>query len=209
MKRALATFALAGLLLSGCAGPKSDYPASTAADLQQRVLAVATASADGDAFTALLRLQELEAAAYAAAARSLISEARLASILSSIALVRSDLEKALSEAELAELQQRLDELEQQQPSAPPSGTDGGSPESGDQNSGGAEVDEQAEKEKAKEAKEQRKEAKEEQKEAAEQARKAAEEQRKAEEDARKAEEEAAEEEADEAEKAQEDAEQDD
>ncbi len=177
MKRRLIAVTTAAALLAGCASPQTDYSASAAAKLQERVLAVTTAAADGDVVAALLRLQELEAAAYDAAARSLISQARLASILSSIALVRSDLEKALSEGELAEAQQRLDELEQARVDAPAAPGAGGSTGTGDVDAD-SEAQRAAEERAAKKATEQ-------QKKEEEAAKKAAEEQRKAEEEARK------------------------
>ncbi|MDQ4137227.1 MAG: hypothetical protein M3116_00055 [Actinomycetota bacterium] len=187
MKRRLIALALAGALLGGCASPQTDYSPSAAQNLQKRVLAVTEAAAAGDVVAALLRLQELEAAAYDAAARSMISQGRLASILASIALVRADLEKALSQAELTELQKRLDELEQEQPQAP--AAPGGNGSSGTGSGNGNEQKKSEQQQKAEE--EAAKKEAEQQKKEEEAARKAAEEQRKAEEEARKAEEEAA------------------
>ncbi len=53
MKRHLIVLAVAGALLAGCASPPPQYAASTAADLQKRVLAVTEAAATGDTVAAL------------------------------------------------------------------------------------------------------------------------------------------------------------
>lgn len=100
MRRARAPFlaiALAlGVGLSGCA---SDYGTSIANDLRSHVLSVTTAAAEGDAAGALVLLDEFAARLADALARGEITEARHASVLAALELVRADLEALLAPAE--------------------------------------------------------------------------------------------------------------
>lgn len=72
------------------------YSAKTARPLQEQVLAVAEGAAADQPSVALTRLEELTASLKDAKARGTVSEARYASITAAIALVRSDLEAAVT-----------------------------------------------------------------------------------------------------------------
>ena len=101
----IATMIVGALILAGCAAsptphaatstPPSYAPAAVAR-LQAGVLSVATTAADGDAASALTRLDDLAALAGTARASGEITVARLQAITESIALVRADLEAAVA-----------------------------------------------------------------------------------------------------------------
>jgi hypothetical protein len=88
------------LVLSGCGAAEPDpYPSATAAELQQAVLHVTRAANEQEHEAALVRLEELAVATKVAHARGELTEAREDSILSALALVRTDLERLIAEAE--------------------------------------------------------------------------------------------------------------
>jgi hypothetical protein len=92
------------IVLTGCAGsgtpvaaPKaSPYSSTVASELQAGVLSVTSSAAGGDPTAALARLDELTAALANARARGAVTTARFDSITASIALVRADLEAAVT-----------------------------------------------------------------------------------------------------------------
>ena len=92
---------IGALALSGCSAQHASdstqkYSAQTARPLQEQVLAVAESSATGDPAASLTRLDELAASLKDARARGTVSVERYASITAAIALVRSDLEAAIT-----------------------------------------------------------------------------------------------------------------
>lgn len=91
----------ATLLLGGCASAPT-YDPDTAEQLQQQVLDVTTASAEGAYDVARTGLLELEADARDAHARGLITAERLDSILAAIVLVTASLDAEIAAAEQAE-----------------------------------------------------------------------------------------------------------
>ncbi len=91
----------AALLLGGCANAPA-YDPDTAEQLQQQVLDVTTASAEGAYDVARTGLLELEADARDAHARGLITAERLDSILAAIVLVTASLDAEIAAAEQAE-----------------------------------------------------------------------------------------------------------
>jgi hypothetical protein len=97
VKRGLVVLA-AALLLTGCAGDGARYPAATAGALQDQVLAVTQAAADGDLDAAVTRLEELIASTKDARARGNVTADREDSILAAIELVRGDLEALVKKA---------------------------------------------------------------------------------------------------------------
>ncbi|WP_210478997.1 hypothetical protein [Naasia sp. SYSU D00948] len=112
-RRILAGVALAvSLSLAGCAS-SPELTVSAADRLQQQVLAVTTAAAEGryaDARAALeVTVQDLEAAVDAEE----VSPTRYREILAAVRLVRADLEAAAAAAAAAEQAQREAELQQQ------------------------------------------------------------------------------------------------
>lgn len=99
--RAVVAIALTAGLLAGCAGGSS-YDSATAERLQQQVLVVSTASADGDWAGASTALLELEASAATALARGEITQERFDAIMAALSLVRADIEAAVAEQAAAE-----------------------------------------------------------------------------------------------------------
>ncbi|RZS59135.1 hypothetical protein EV141_0352 [Microcella putealis] len=91
----------AALLLGGCANAPA-YDPDTAEQLQQQVLDVTTASAEGAYDVARTGLLELEADARDAHARGLITAERLDSILAAIVLVTASLDAEIAAVEQAE-----------------------------------------------------------------------------------------------------------
>lgn len=98
---AVIAIALTAGLLAGCAGGSS-YDSETAERLQQQVLVVSTASADGDWAGASTALLELEASAATALARGEITQKRFDAIMAALSLVRADIEAAVAEQAAAE-----------------------------------------------------------------------------------------------------------
>jgi hypothetical protein len=92
------------LVLTGCATSgtpgatptASRYSSTIASELQSGVLSVTSSAAGGDPAGALNRLDELTATLADARARGTVTAARFDSIMSSIALVRTDLEAAVA-----------------------------------------------------------------------------------------------------------------
>lgn len=84
-------------LVTGCVG-SSTYDTETAGRLQQQVLAVSTASAEGDWAAASTALMELEASAATALARGEITQARFDAIMAAVSLVRADIDAAIAAA---------------------------------------------------------------------------------------------------------------
>jgi hypothetical protein len=98
-KSALVLMLAGSLALAGCSSQSNtsaSYPASTAQALQAQVQAVSQTSADGDFTGSLTILDELDASAKDALARGTIGKERYASISAAVALVRNDLESAIS-----------------------------------------------------------------------------------------------------------------
>lgn len=94
---AAATLVLA-LALTGCApSPTTTYSEATATSLQAGVLAVTEAAASGDPRSAVTRLAELESILLDEFARGNVSQERFDSISASIALVRADLDYAVTQ----------------------------------------------------------------------------------------------------------------
>ena len=106
MRRAalLATVLACTMVLTGCVGSSapiappvaSPYPSTIASQLQAGVLSVSSAAAGEDPVSALTRLDELRAALADARARGEVTSARFESISAAIALVRSDLQAAIT-----------------------------------------------------------------------------------------------------------------
>jgi hypothetical protein len=134
MRRVVVVLA-AALVLSGCAGASGGYPAATAEDLQNRVLAVTEAASEGELETALTRLDELAASATDALARGTVTEARHGSIVSAIELVRADLE-ALIQKKADDGEDAEEPVEEPAPDAGTEGEDVGNSGSSSENSGG-------------------------------------------------------------------------
>ncbi|HWI30504.1 MAG TPA: hypothetical protein VNT50_03370 [Microbacterium sp.] len=88
-----APLAIAGVLLTGCAGA-TELSRETAAQLQSGVVAVAESAASGDPAGALARLDELQAALATELAAGGVSERRAADIQAAIEAVRADLQQA-------------------------------------------------------------------------------------------------------------------
>jgi hypothetical protein len=132
MKRVLVVLAASALLVSGCASGGAQYPAATAAALQEQVLEVTKAAADGELETALTRLDELTAYTKNAKVRGTVTDERHDSILSAIELVRADLE-ALVEKKAAENED--EEPAEEEPAPETGGTDTGNSGSGGGESG--------------------------------------------------------------------------
>jgi hypothetical protein len=95
----------ATLGLSGCAVETTGYSEQAARPLQEQVLAVANGAAAGQPSESLTRLDELVASLKDARARGTVSSERYASITAAIALVRGDLEAAIT-AQNEQLQQQ-------------------------------------------------------------------------------------------------------
>lgn len=87
---------VAVLSLAGCTVQNTGYSAQTARPLQEQVLAVAESSAAGNPTASLTRLDELVASLKDARAKGAVSADRYASIMASVALVRTDLEAAVA-----------------------------------------------------------------------------------------------------------------
>jgi len=107
--RFLALVLVLALGLSGCA-PAPRYPASVAAGLQRRVMAVAKECADGNFSEALTKLADLQSAAASAQADGTIDPGRHARIVTAIDLVRQDLQGEISAAERSALDGALSSL---------------------------------------------------------------------------------------------------
>lgn len=99
--------------LSGCAADPS-YPASVAAGLERRVLAVARECADGQFSDALAKLGDVQSAAAAAQADGHLSPERQARIMSAIDLVRQDLQAAIEADRQKELEGTISSLKEEQ-----------------------------------------------------------------------------------------------
>jgi hypothetical protein len=99
--------------LSGCASAPG-YPASVAAGLERRVMAVATDCADGHFTDALAKLGDLQAAAASAQADGDISADRQARISTAIDLVRQDLQARIAEAQRTALDGAISSLKEEQ-----------------------------------------------------------------------------------------------
>ena len=92
------------LMLAGCVGNSvpaatptvSSYSSAAASRLQSAVLSVSSAAANGDPAAALARLDELTVTLADARARGEVSTARLDSISAAMALVRADLQSAIT-----------------------------------------------------------------------------------------------------------------
>ena len=106
MRRAtvLAALLVGALMLTGCVGngapaatpTTSSYSSAAASRLQSAVLSVSSSAAGGDPAAALSRLDELTVTLADARARGEVSTARLASISAAMALVRADLQAAIT-----------------------------------------------------------------------------------------------------------------
>lgn len=104
--RVFAAVMLAATLgLSACAVEATGYSEQAARPLQEQVLAVANGAAAGQPDVSLTRLDELAASLKDARARGTVSSERYASITAAIALVRGDLEAAIT-AKNEQLQQQ-------------------------------------------------------------------------------------------------------
>jgi Tfp pilus assembly protein FimV len=99
--------------LSGCAAAPS-YPASVAAGLQRRVLAVSKECADGRFAEALAKLADLQSAAAGARADGTLTAEREARISTAIDLVRQDLQAEIAAAQRAALDGAVTTLKEQQ-----------------------------------------------------------------------------------------------
>lgn len=99
--------------LSGCAAAPR-YPASVAAELQRRVLAVSTDCADGHFTEALATLADLQTAAAGAQADGTLTPERQARISTAIDLVRQDLQAEIAAAQRAALDGAVSTLKEQQ-----------------------------------------------------------------------------------------------
>lgn len=146
MRRALlpAVVLAITLTLAGCAPAQPELATDAAARLQQEVLAVSTASADGKLEDAVAALDQTEKELDAALAADEISPKRYREVRDAIRLVRGDLNdsiaaaKAKAEADAAaaeaqreaELAQQIQDLQNQQDqqAADDAGTDSGSDE---------------------------------------------------------------------------------
>jgi hypothetical protein len=95
----------ATLGLSACAVQATGYSEQVARPLQEQVLAVANGAAAGQPDVSLTRLNELVASLTDARARGTVSSERYESITAAIALVRGDLEAAIT-AQNEQLQQQ-------------------------------------------------------------------------------------------------------
>jgi chromosome segregation ATPase len=112
----IAALGLAGLIgLSGCA-QSPDYASSTAASLQRQVAAVTTDAAGQQYQQALDKLDDLQAAAARAQAAGKLPPKREASIGAAIGRVRRDLQSAVTAAQQAALDAKLNSLSEQQQS---------------------------------------------------------------------------------------------
>lgn len=112
----VAVLGLAGLLgLSGCA-QAPDYASSTAASLQRQVAAVTTDAAGQQYQQALDKLDDVQASAARAEAAGKLSPKREASINAAIGHVRRDLQTAVTAAQQAALDAKLNSLTEQQKS---------------------------------------------------------------------------------------------
>lgn len=106
MRRAtvLAGVMACALMLTGCVGTGvpaatptvSSYSSAAASRLQSAALSVSSAAASGDPAAALARLDELTVTLADARARGEVSTARLDSISAAMALVRADLQSAIT-----------------------------------------------------------------------------------------------------------------
>ena len=106
MRRAtvIAGLLVGALMLTGCVGngrptatpTTSSYSSAAASRLQSAVLSVSSSAAGGDPAAALSRLDELTVTLADARARGEISAARLDSISAAMALVRADLQAAIT-----------------------------------------------------------------------------------------------------------------
>ena len=101
---ALVTLVAGALMLTGCVGngvpaappTTSSYSSAAASRLQSAVLSVSSSAAAGDPAAALSRLDELTVTLADARARGEVSTARLDSISAAMALVRADLQAAIT-----------------------------------------------------------------------------------------------------------------
>jgi outer membrane biosynthesis protein TonB len=98
----VAGIALAGSMLTGCATGTPDLNADTAAGLQDGVLTVTTAAADGDFAGAQAALDTVQADLTAASAAEGVTAARAAEIQAAIDLVAGDLAAAIESGVPAE-----------------------------------------------------------------------------------------------------------
>ncbi|MFN3708216.1 hypothetical protein [Microcella sp.] len=136
------SLAAAGLVvLAGCAAPVT-YDPGAAADLQQQVLQVTSAAAEGSYDTASVALLALEADARDAHARGLISSERLEAILAAATLVAASLESELAAERQAREQEEREAAEREaaeqaeREAGSGGGSGGGSGSSGGGSSGG-------------------------------------------------------------------------